>query len=83
MTARAPGGAITGSPQPAVAGYAALRGLRVMPRFNCQDEGTVHRILTDPRRRAATLAALARSRAGPNRGICLDLENDGARDRQR
>jgi spore germination protein YaaH len=78
-----PGGAVTGAPQAAIASYAAARGLRVMPRFNCQDGPTVHRILTEPARRAATLAALVRiATQGANRGVCLDLENDGAEDRQ-
>ncbi len=77
-----PGGALTGTAQPAVADYTATRGLRVMPRFNCQDGSTVHHILTSPQRRAATLAALTRiSVEGVNRGICLDLENDGSEDR--
>ncbi len=76
-------GAMTGTPVAAIGGYTSTRGLRVMPRFNCQDGPTVSRILTDPRRRAATLAALTRIAVEPgNRGVCLDLENDGAEDRQ-
>ncbi len=79
---RIPGGAVTGTAVAAIGGYTAAKGLRVMPRFNCQDGPTVHRILTEPRRRAATLAALARiATQGANRGVCLDLENDGAEDR--
>ncbi len=73
-------GAISGSAQAAVSSYTVARGLRVMPRFNCQDGATVHRILTEPALRAATLSALtAIASRGTNRGICLDLENDGAR----
>jgi spore germination protein YaaH len=75
-------GTLMGAPMAAIGGYAAARGLRVMPRFNCQDGPTVHRILTEPRRRAATLRALTRiATEGFNSGICLDLENDGAADR--
>jgi spore germination protein len=78
-----PSGALTGTAQAAIGGYTATRGLSVMPRFNCQDGPTVHRILTSPQRRAATLRALSRiATEGSNRGICLDLENDGAEDRQ-
>jgi spore germination protein YaaH len=79
---RSPSGALMGSPVAAIGGYAAARGLLLMPRYNCQNGPTVHRILTDPHRRAATLAALTRiATQGANRGICLDLENDGAADR--
>jgi spore germination protein YaaH len=80
---RAGSGALTGAAVPAIGGYTSARGLTVMPRFNCQDGPTVHRILTEPRRRAATLAALTRiATQGSNRGVCLDLENDGPQDRQ-
>ena len=76
-------GAMTGTAVTAIGGYTAARGLRVMPRFNCQDGPTVHRILTEPRLRAQTLAALTQiSLEGTNRGVCLDLENDGSSDRQ-
>jgi len=78
-----PSGSITGSAQAAVGSYAQAQGLRVMPRFNCQDGATVHTILTDPLRRAATLAALASIAVqGSNRGVCLDLENDVGADRE-
>jgi spore germination protein YaaH len=76
-------GTVAGSAQSAVSSYAATRGLRVMPRFNCQDGPTVHRILTEPGLRTATLRALTRiATRGSNRGICLDLENDGSADRE-
>jgi len=77
-----PGGALTGSVVPAAAAYLKAARLAVMPRFYCADGATVHRILSDPRLRAATLAELVAIGEEPaNRGICLDLENDGAPDR--
>ncbi|HUA75400.1 MAG TPA: glycosyl hydrolase family 18 protein [Solirubrobacteraceae bacterium] len=78
-----PGGGVTGRPDPAVTEYARSQRIAVMPRFNCQDGATVHAILTRPALRAATLARLA-AIAGEeaNAGLNLDLENDGAADRQ-
>jgi spore germination protein YaaH len=77
-----PSGRLLGSGQQAVSGYAHAHRLRLRPRFNCQDGATVHRILTIPALRQATLQRLLAtgSRRGYD-GICLDLENDGAADR--
>lgn len=75
-------GRVLGRAQPQVTGYARSRGLRVMPRFNCQDGATVHEILTVPSLRRATLARLMSiATAAGVSGISLDLENDGAEDR--
>lgn len=78
-----PSGRTVGRGVPSIASYANTRHIAVMPRFNCQDGATVHRILTDPSLRAATLQRLEAIGSGPLlRGVCLDLENDGAEDRE-
>lgn len=75
-------GRIVGRDIDTITAYANARGIAVMPRFNCQDGPTVHRILTDPRVRARTLAGLARiAQAQGYAGLNLDLENDVAADR--
>jgi spore germination protein YaaH len=77
-----PSGAVQGAAVPEVDAYAAAHGLAELPRFSCQDGATVHRILTEPRTRARTLARLvALTGAAAYAGLNLDLENDGARDR--
>ena len=63
---RASDGAITGRDDPLVTRWSQLRGILVLPRFNCQREDTVHRILTHESVRSATLSrlvALARDQA--------------------
>ena len=78
-----PSGRITGRGSSSIASYAKAHHIVLMPRFNCQDGPTVHRILTEPRLRAATLARLVTiGSAWLMRGVCLDLENDGAEDRE-
>jgi spore germination protein YaaH len=78
-----PGGSLTGQDAPAITAYARAQRIAVEPRFNCQDGATVHSILTDPQLRAQTLARLKRIARNPlYGGLCLDLENDGASDRQ-
>jgi len=77
-----PSGRVTGAEVPEDTAYARAQGIVVMPRFNCQDGATVHRILTQPALRAATLARLvAIVRNSSFQGLNLDLENDGASDR--
>jgi len=77
-----PSGVVQGSGDPEVDAYAAAHALAELPRFSCQDGATVHRILTEPRLRARTLARLLALAAGPAyAGLNLDLENDRARDR--
>ncbi len=77
-----PSGLVQGTPDPEVDAYAGAHGLVELPRFSCQDGATVHRILTEPRVRARTLARLVALAAGAAyEGLNLDLENDGARDR--
>jgi spore germination protein YaaH len=77
----APGGAVLGAADPALDAYAAAHALAELPRFNCQDGALVHRILSDPRVRAATLARLP-ALAAPYAGLNLDFENDRAADRR-
>jgi spore germination protein YaaH len=78
-----PEGQIAGRDVPAVTRYASSRHIAVMPRINCQDGPTVHRILTDPATRAATLARLLAIARDPlYAGLCVDFENDGAEDRE-
>ncbi|HEX5852547.1 MAG TPA: glycosyl hydrolase family 18 protein, partial [Solirubrobacteraceae bacterium] len=78
-----PSGKVIGKDIPATTAYIRERHIAVEPRFNCQDGATVHRILTDPTLRAATLARLiAIVRTRHYGGLCLDLENDGAADRE-
>jgi spore germination protein YaaH len=75
-------GRIFGEESAAITAYALVRRIAVMPRFNCQDGPTVHTILTDPRTRARTLAALVRiARTPAYAGVNLDLENDVPADR--
>jgi spore germination protein YaaH len=67
----------------AITTFASARRTAVMPRFSCQDGPTVHMILTEPRARARTLARLTEIAATPAyTGVNLDLENDGAADRE-
>lgn len=78
-----PGGATAGHDEPAIDAYAAARHIPLLPRFSCQDGPTVHAILTDPSLRARTLGALATlARHSGYAGLSLDLENDGASDRE-
>ncbi len=78
-----PSGQLLGQDVPAVDAYAHARHIKVMPRFNCQDGPTVHEILTNPQLRASTLAQLVGLARNPlYSGLCLDLENDGAADRE-
>jgi spore germination protein len=77
-----PSGRVTGAGVPEDTAYARAHGIAVMPRFNCQDGATVHRILTAPALRAATLARLVSiARSASYQGLNLDFENDGASDR--
>jgi spore germination protein YaaH len=76
-------GQITGADDPGVTDFARSKHLTVMPRFNCQDGATVHRILTDPQTRAQTLTGLGRLAVDASyQGLNLDLENDVASDRE-
>jgi spore germination protein YaaH len=78
-----PSGSVVGRDVSTTTAYISTRHIAVEPRFNCQDGATVHRILTEPELRAATLARLRATARNPlYGGLCLDLENDGAADRE-
>jgi spore germination protein len=78
-----PNGGLTGADSPSIDAYARQAHLTLMPRFNCQDPATVHTILTNPQTRTRLLAQLQRIAANPAYGgLNLDLENDGAADRE-
>jgi spore germination protein YaaH len=69
-------GTITGTDDPLVTGWAKLRQLPVMPRFNCQHADTLHLILTNPVAREASMNALmALVRQYGYDGINLDFES--------
>lgn len=78
-----PSGRILGAGVPAITAAARALGKPVLPRFSCQEQSAVHRILTEPVARASTLAGLVGIARDPSyRGLSLDLENDGAADRE-
>ncbi len=77
------GESISREVEPQVTSFARAEGTVVLPRFNCQAGATVHAILTDPSLRSRTLQGLERIAANSSyAGIDLDLENDGAADRE-
>ncbi len=79
---RASDGAITGRDDPLVTRWSQLRGILVLPRFNCQREDTLHRILTHGTARSATLSRLvALARDQDYDGINIDFENGAVSDR--
>jgi spore germination protein YaaH len=75
-------GSVKGDDQPLITRWAQLRDIRVLPRFNCQEPGVLHRILTDPTTRDSTIDALiGLVRRHGYDGINLDFENGAATDR--
>jgi spore germination protein len=79
----APGARIVGVDVPAITAAARALHKTVMPRFSCQEGATVHALLTEPVARARALAGLLRIARDPSyQGLSLDLENDGAADRE-
>src|SRR4051794_1300069 len=75
-------GALRGRDDRLVTSWAQVRGIRVLPRFNCQEPAAVHSILTDETRRADAIAQLVDlARSDGYDGINLDLENGAATDR--
>ena len=79
---RASDGAVLGRDDPLVTSWSKLRALRVLPRFDCQREATLHSILNDPARRDATIATLTAlvQRHGYD-GLNVDFEQGAATDR--
>ena len=73
---------VIGRDDPLITSWSQLRGIRVMPRFNCQDPGPLHGVLTDPATRDSTIAALVELvRQHDYDGINIDFENGAASDR--
>ena len=75
-------GTIGGGDQPNVTRWAQLRGIRVLPRVDCQSTTRLHLILTDPPTRAAVLARLGELAATNGfDGLNVDFEAGVASDR--
>ena len=79
---RAADGEVSGRDDPLITSWSRLRGIQVLPRFDCQRPGTLHSILADPRLREATISALVAlaSKHGYD-GINVDFENGDPSDR--
>jgi spore germination protein YaaH len=76
------GSQVLGHNEPATSEYIAAHGVVLMPRYTCQNGAQVHRLLYDSSLRLHLLRQLLALGEQPlYRGICLDLENDGAPDR--
>ncbi|HEX8645399.1 MAG TPA: glycosyl hydrolase family 18 protein [Thermoleophilaceae bacterium] len=75
-------GVLTGRDDPLVSGWSKARGLRVMPRFNCQREDVLHRILTESALRERWLAYVVDTvEAHGYDGANVDFEKGLASDR--
>ena len=67
---------ITGKDDPLVTGWAKLRRIPVMPRFNCQHANTLRLILTNPAAREASITGIMNLvRTYGYEGINLDFES--------
>jgi spore germination protein YaaH len=75
-------GGIEGANDPLIVSYARDRKVKVLPRFNCQDTATDHRILTNPTLREQWLDDMVSmaERYGYD-GVNVDLEATPADDR--
>jgi spore germination protein YaaH len=78
-----PGSAtIRGAEDPLVTRWAQLRGIQVLPRYDCQRPTVLHDVLTNPTARAAVIAGLVSLvRTYGYNGINLDFEAGYATDR--
>ena len=76
------GAALTGSDNPQIVSWAVARGVKVLPRFNCQRSAVLSRILNEPDLRASWLDAMvgAVERYGYD-GVNVDFEAGYASDR--
>jgi spore germination protein YaaH len=73
---------VQGRDDPLVTGWAKLRRLPVLPRFNCQHADTLHLILTNTQAREASLDQLtALVRDNGYEGVNLDFEGGYESDR--
>ncbi|MFL5885919.1 MAG: glycosyl hydrolase family 18 protein [Thermoleophilaceae bacterium] len=75
-------GAILGKNNPQITGWAQARGVKVLPRVNCQFSSMLDRILRDPATRSAWLDGIAAlvDQNGYD-GVNLDFEAGWAQDR--
>ena len=75
-------GATLGADDPRITTWALSRGVKVQPRYNCQNPSMVHTLVSDPARRQALVASLAGlvDLDGYD-GINLDLEKGTPEDR--
>jgi spore germination protein YaaH len=75
-------GLVTGRDDPLVTRWSQLRGIAVLPRFDCQRPTTLHRVLTDASVRETVIASLVElvRRHGYD-GLNIDFENGAASDR--
>jgi spore germination protein YaaH len=73
---------LTGRDDPLVTGWSRVRGVKVLPRFNCQSTAVLHRILTEPGLRARWIDQLVGTvQANGYDGMNLDFEAGAATDR--
>jgi spore germination protein YaaH len=76
-------GSIVGRDDPLISRWTQLRRILLLPRLNCQNGATLHRILTEPGLRGATIAKLVElAQAHGYDGINVDFEAGYATDRQ-
>lgn len=74
--------ALTGRDDPLISGWARERGVRVLPRFNCQRGDVLNRILREPELREQWLNAIVeRVEAHGYAGANLDFESGYPTDR--
>jgi spore germination protein YaaH len=74
--------ALTGRDDPLVTSWSLARGLRVLPRFNCQREAVLHRLLTEPALREQWIAQIVEKvEAHGYSGANVDFEKGLATDR--
>jgi spore germination protein YaaH len=75
-------GAIEGTNNPQIVSFAQDRKVKVLPRFNCQNGSTLHRIFTDPALRAQWIDTIvAQSVQNGWDGVNIDFEAGLAEDR--
>ena len=75
-------GAILGVNDPLVTGWAKMRKVKVLPRFNCQRPDTLNRILNDIPTRTSVIEGLANlAQANGYDGFNIDFESGYATDR--
>lgn len=76
------GSQVLGHDETELSEYIDAHGQLLMPRYSCQSAAQVHRLLYDRSLRAHLLTQLLQIGSQADyRGLCLDLENDGAGDR--